>query len=614
LVFAILYGIIRVGYTSSTGGKKGATLQEITHDIWSYFMKGVLPGVKSKLSIEELNTKLHDFSHLIQIHASKSRWYKSAIFVILGIVLFVAGLFLRGTLHIANVKIPGGVQAFAPIFLFLISLFLVVMGVVQQTLCGVHTILSIKKFFKRWGLRLLMLALDLLYIPILTVLITQITPAWIEFEVGRYQHVNFTGSDFDMVESHRAGQMNCSGWTDEGWKGNESSVLCEEMCGGGSVMFLLNDSSLFFFRDVLQTNGPTMAYTFLFVMIGIPLLYYFMVERNRNFVFNINVFGRSMKEKWTNTIRRMHTTGIFLFAEYKATRSTWSVKILLLKFFSMLISTLSINLWDKFRCFLPIPYLVMCIALYRKKPYLHTTNNILDTVLYLINFLFTTVPVLALFGIHLPALFGIVLTVLVFVIPIIALIILLCRAQDEEGDEADLTFMNREMAEDIEDAREHLEKMSQSESDSESERRGRELEIIDDDDEGLDIFNDEENEVEIEPDHLDTIRTSMLKKDGSWKQVKKAEKLIDVKGELKRQKRNGESHRHKKGCDRIKVNKYLLAKRFTMMFQFFDTIVDGETIEFLLSVLQVTVLAAAACFGYYLSGLIDLYPTRALEC
>jgi hypothetical protein len=212
------------------------------------------------------------------------------------------------------VDLPIMLRVFFPYVGFPLTLVLVIVLLMNITACGRNGLLCLKRFIKRWGLRILMLCLDLLYIPILTGVIPLLAPKQSQCKVGEYlayDRVPRSNDPFFDFINHTATCVPCLAGP------LEYISTCKDACSGRQELRLMEHRNLLFIDDVLKPVGPLIIYCLSVGMLGIPGMFYHITLRNRRFVRNIYVFGKSLQDKWDAIVERLETTGIFLFAMYK---------------------------------------------------------------------------------------------------------------------------------------------------------------------------------------------------------------------------------------------------------------------------------------------------------
>jgi len=474
---------------------KEISFQQFGKDICAHFLAPLVPGIQQTHTIDQINEQLNKYSNLIQLVPKKPPVWQSILSVFAGVFFVFAGLFVGGIINFGNFRINNStIRVFLPYLLYPVGIILFFVGILKLSDCGVNFVFKFILFCKRWGLRLLMLCLDLLYIPILTQFVSQITPSRIGCDVGYSFFVKHTPWDpFDFYITHDYKCLPCGDTFQnmslnippyENMTGDEVTNLtldyfswtngyghferdasffatCERQCSGEKVFRLSDDHSLEFTKDVLKVNGVTGLFTIVFIMFGIPYLWYQLISKNRNFVTSLHVFGHNREDKWNNIVSRLHTTGIFLFAEYKLTNSYWSVCVLFYKFFIMLLSTVSINFLSWAIYFLPVVYLFMFILICKRRPHIFTRNIVIDAILYFLNFLSSAIPIVSLFY-EVPTIWMEIFSLALVIIPIASVVIFFIQSVASRQTDDDPTLPVQFTDEQLEDRAERIRKRKSS--------------------------------------------------------------------------------------------------------------------------------------------------------
>jgi len=647
------------------------SITDISHDICSHFMDGIIPGVTTTHSLEEINMNLKHFSNLIEILPQKSTFGVCFIIFLIGALMFSLALAATKIIVIEDLVLPPTFVAFYPYFGYTFGLLLIVVAIMKLTQCGSQLILKFKGFCKRWGLRLLMLALDMLYIPIVSLLVSICVPREMKCDNSMYQKTIFeTKNVFDMFINHTTACASCS----KVYSANDTSI-CGISCNGGSLLRVDDDPSLLFYNDVLRISGGTILYTIVFILLGIPIMWGYLVHRNRSFILSVNVYGRTPDEKWVSIVTRLKTTGIFLFQDLTVKRPGWSVVLLVSKFLIMAFSTIAAKLYKPFVIILPVFHFILFLFTLILKPYLYPVNNILDCMLYLINFLFACIPVVGYYGYNIPEGFAFTLTLFLFFLPFGSLIYILNKINNPIGLEDDPTVVkevcNQENKENKEtktptkkqkpkkpikkNTRQEEEPLLPSDensqySDYSENTKPVPQENIPDklpDPENPSSFENNEvkkprNRVELplidmdpKPDEIkpetekedvntplptnrltkigdeDILKDAILVEDGVSIEPGQLNSIHDSMDSLKP---NVVNPSEPTAIVPFEVNRKLLARRMEAMYQMLDVVIDGSTIDILTKVLNVVVLFGIAAFGWYVGSITTLHKDRIYTC
>ena len=589
----------------------------ITSSVCAHFMNGIIPGVSSQLSFGALNLHLKYFSEAVQIKPAPPSCGKSFLRFIFFAIFFVFGLFASDLIPFGYFSyLPTICQSFLAPLLFTIAALLLLSFLLNLTNCGRNFIMKFQNFLKRWGLRFLMLLLDMLYIPILTLFIATFMVTKSESCPDEYfRYYDFTNISSGLYNyitiPSRCVPCNSNFYS--------NSKTCPSLCHSSPQFLLQDDPSLEFHEDIFKPMICFYIYIILVIMIGIPSVWLYIIKTNIKYARVINVFGQAPSEKWIRLLNRLKTTGMFLFVNYKYSNSTWSVFYIFVKFIVMIITSISSHIFSKLTFVLPAFYIIIFLAISIVRPYLYSFNNILDSILYLSQFIYSLLPVISLAGVVIPTTVLTVLTIAISIIPIISIIFLFfCKKkkvdfendptvihQLDEEEEAHLELKRRRakrklkkriqvvqtLQEEIGEASQNAQSNEKKEDNEENDEEQIDFEnLLHELDHNENICLIPEDKYEVQPGELDSI-----------------EQMLDrmIQKRLKNRSDSSESLDSENAEATYTVNKRVLANRMTKMYEIIDIVVDGSTIEFLTSILNYGILIGIAALGWYFGALLD---------
>lgn len=666
-------------------------LSNIADDLTRYYLNGIVPGVEKVDDLDVVNQRLQRYSGLIELIPQKPPCWILFLQFLFGCLFIVAGLWFSNVYQIPGITLPPIVAMFGQYICYIVGSFMLILFFLKLCECSRKVLFKIKKFIKRWGLRLLMLALDLLYIPILTSFVTQVTPVRTGCDRGYMFHVNYGTGRWDYLENHSHVCIPCGHTIEDNFNGymdalinntlpkfveehpnitnftlgfvnsslnydypvmGDDAIFCNNMCYAGKTLLMLEaDSSLYWIKEVLQVNGGSILFTILFIMFGIPFLYRSLIKSNSSIMKDMKVFGNDEREKWRNAAIRLHTTGIFLFAEFMSVNVFWSVGVLFYKFIVMLLTTLTMSVNPFILFALPAVYLIMFIVLCRRRPHMNKFNNVLDGILYFLNFLYSFVPILALNGIRIPAKYLIPFSFAILVIPFISIayfvIVSMCAKPTDDDPTVIRKLSDEELAERAErikaNKRKRLGKRGKKGKKNKKNKKNQSdpfcLDDITESSDQPDAYaappgypaynyngynynqynaNDQMmynqynanvqqnnplslniNKPVIQLQNLAEIdETDYLPEDYTTVTMEQIESI------------NKFRHLSQEENKTFKVNKIVLAQRMTEMYDKFDLIIDGSTIGKLANFLTTAVLFSAGALGWFIAGMMIRYEQR----
>jgi hypothetical protein len=154
------------------------------------------------------------------------------------------------------------------------------------------------------------------------------------------------------------------------------------------------------------------------VMIGVPVLWRWIITYNAKFVMSVNVFGPDVESKWSAIINRLESTGTFLFAEYRHKALRWSILLLGMKFGTMIVTTVAGRFAGPLMIALPLLDFTLAGLTGYLRPYTWWANTVVDTGLNICNGIFDFLPLMAYFGVDIPESALIPVSVIFFLIPV----------------------------------------------------------------------------------------------------------------------------------------------------------------------------------------------------
>lgn len=660
-----VYFFIRIVFLIKNRSKKYDMIQ-LARDICNHYLYGIMPEIQIEHSLDDLNDTIQKFSKIVEIKPSPHILYITVIFFIISTVSLLLSFYFLNLYPFLKAPFTSMFNVIFGIIFLLVGVTFLIVFFLRIFQCGRKFIMHFKRFCRRWGLRILMLCFDLLYIPNVSLIISHVNVKKISpCPKGEYlyrQPDNY-GNTFSYLIEHETTCKPCN---------ISLNRRCLSLCNGELKFRPVDDVSLDFFKDIVKCSGGFIIWGALFVVLGIPSLWFYVIHQNRRFAFNINVFGNEPSVKWLKIVNRMKTTGIFLFVNYKYSNSGWSVLYLLVKFLAMILSTFASRFVEYLSFSLSILYLVIFIGVVAIRPYLYLMNNVLDSILYFAQFLFSLNSTLAIFEIKVSPLVTSIFSVIILVVPIVSLVFLLFfkrKSCDFENDPTYPIKLSRKEENILEEKRQNerdrlrrakMKKIGQFSSDYEEEEEDEnDVFVLKEQDENK---TQKKSKSEVNQSNTKTLNTNETKQNNNKnsqdeinqplleKENKEEEEIIDDENEqssvddfeleqfdddenlcliaedeyqvmpgdletvnqcIERNKK-----RKKSGVEPVDaepsytVNKRVLAKRMTSMYDLLDVVVDGFTIEFVTKVLNVAIVCGMGAFGWYL-GMI--YSNNTIE-
>ncbi|OHT01506.1 hypothetical protein TRFO_31656 [Tritrichomonas foetus] len=644
VVFTSIWTLIRLIMVMRKGCSGSCELVSIARNVCNHFLHGFVPNIEIRSTLNDLNHAIERFSKVVEIKPKPPSVFSSVTLFMVASLLLIFALWCLEIIPIP-LNLPEMIKIIFPWVAIVFSAIFYISFFLKFFECGRRFGMLLKQFCKRWGLRLLMLALELLYLPILTLTVSNIIfSSDLSCDYGYYRKLNHSNYDssLDLIVHHDSQCVKC--------EYNNPNDICEQMCFTQKELRLTDDPSLRLFEDVFKVSGGFIIYVALFVMIGIPVLWYYIIQRNISFTFNINVYGHNPEEKWRRLVNRMKTTGIFLFVNYKFNTSKWSVFYLGVKFFVMIITTIAGRIYPYVVFILPFFYIVVlsCIIYYR--PYLYTFNNILDSILYFVQSVFSSIPVFSLFGIILPEVATIPMSILILVIPIVSILFLLLfrsKTVDFANDPTYPEELTEEEEEELERKRRHAKRKLRRANKAKTahkKQKNKNADLSDSDDPFIlgsrkkkiypadepepqpnnppnkqlytsqnldDAPDDSEGNMLLEElDENDNV--CLIKEDEAELTMSEIATVKEAITTLKMNKWSSESEMETE--KKFSVNKRILSSRMTSMYEMLDVIVDGSTIDFLTTILNIGISFSIAALGWFVGALFLTNNYQQIVC
>lgn len=657
----LLYFIIRIIIKIKKRRPKFKMIS-LARDICNHYLYGIIPEIQIEHSIDELNNTIQQFSKIVEIKPSPHILYITIIFFSISAVSFLVSFYFFNIYPFLKAPFTKQINILVGVIFLLIGLLFFVIFLLRIFQCGRKFIMQFKQFCKRWGLRILMLCFDLLYIPNVTLIISHINVKKISpCPQGQYlyQLPNNYGNTLSYLIEHQTTCMNCSLYPNMSYFSK-----CIEMCTGKAKYRPVDDNTLEFIKDIIPYSSGFIVWGVIFVIIGIPLLWCYIIRQNRQFAFVINVYGEKPSVKWLKIVNRMKTTGIFLFVNYKYNNSRWSVLYLLVKFLAMILSTIASRFFKYLSLSLSVMYLLIFITVVSIKPYLYLFNNLLDSILYFTQFIFSLNTSLAIFNINVPDLAATILSIVIIVVPVISMIFLLFFKRKSANFEDDPTYPQKLTKDEEEElnmkrqkAKDRL-KSSQATSEDNDDDDEDDVFVLKEDDEkvtnkrkrkknsknknNINNINNNNNS------SADDVNMSFKNSNDMNQPLLDQANVDDVNGADVAEQLGSESDcfeleefdenenlclipedeyevhqfdllsvnqcvhlmhelKHKvepeDGENTYIVNKRVLASRMTSMYEMLDVVIDGFTIDLVTKVLNFSIICGMGAFGWYIGSI-----------
>lgn len=470
IAICVVFIILRIIFLFLTKQKDDLELYVLVDEICNYYMQGILPGKKCELSFKDLNIAIHKFSQIIEIVPPKTNLWISYVFLFVSFAFFFLSFWCLDAFPIPY-DFPEIISLLLPIFGIPLGAIFFVIYVLRLFHCGRYFLTLVKQFIRRWGLRVLMMVLDLLYIPILTVLITMITPTQIGCPPGEYLYYQVKDKDIPWYPfvNHTA---TCRPCIDPEFRSN----FCDKKCSGATELRMKQAPDLLFVNDVIAMTGGLILYTIGIVMLGLPWLWYYVTKRNHKYIDRINVYGKTEEIKYGAIIHRLHSTGVFLFQDYKSKFAIWSVILLGLKFVLMVITVCQETFSNSLIYVYPVYYAGTFILHVYFRPYLYPFNTFFESSMELMEFFFAIFAIIVYSGINIPEAVTFPISILMLIFPVLSVLFIFC-CEGKEGtskDKSDPTIIRKADTKNVKEHRHvHITRGEKPTKDEEEKERNK---------------------------------------------------------------------------------------------------------------------------------------------
>lgn len=430
IAICAVFILLRTIFTFLTKEKGDLELYFLVDEICNYYMQGILPNKKCELSFRELNLAIHKLSQIIEIAPPRANLLISYSFLFVSFLLFFLSFWCLDAFPIPW-DFPDIITMLFPIIGIPLAVIFFLIYFFRLFHWGRVFLTKVKQFIRKWGLRVLLMVLDMLYIPILTVLITMMTPSQIGCPADEYLYYQVKDTDilwYPFVNH----TTTCRACIDAEYR----STFCERKCSGVPELRMIQAPDLLFVNDVIRIAGGLLLYSLVIVMLGLPFLWWYIIKRNHKYIDRINVFGETEEIKYGAIIHRLRSTGVFLFEDYKSKYAMWGLFELLLKFVLMVLSLIQEIFTDRMIYGFPFYYIITVGLMIRLRPYLYTFNNLFETISESMNLLFAIFTIVAFQGVEIPEAVTFPFSIIMLVVPVLSILGILC-CEGKEGTKED---------------------------------------------------------------------------------------------------------------------------------------------------------------------------------
>jgi hypothetical protein len=182
--------------------------------------------------------------------------------------------------------------------------------------------------------------------------------------------------------------------------------------------------------------GPSLLWAAVGIIVGMPILWLYLIVTNREIAWSIPVFGETAVDKWTKLSAQLNSPGVFLFYQYSGDRWFWGMVLPITKIVSVLLTELASRVSGGIAYALFISYAVVFAINIKFTPYRFPVNNWLDIMIAGSNMLLTIVPICTYHDRSMPSWLVAPFTIVLCVGPLLAIPYSLFRKDEMDAHDA----------------------------------------------------------------------------------------------------------------------------------------------------------------------------------
>lgn len=451
----IIYGIIRLiiiirKYKLSS--KDSEPLTSIVDRIKNFYMKGIIPGINSDHTEEEMSAMLEKYNESYVFKIVKPSFLNIGFILISMTLLSLIIAYSFDAFGHLDVKPFIRISLTIICGLLLIILLIVLFMIVFP--CLRSPFVSFRKFVRRYGVKLLLLIIDFLYIPIGTTILENFRYEPNNCGDGFYRSYSIdTSSYLDFFLDHNTVCQPCSivsnitnatlnlfdastsifyGEMPNYY--NEFNSSCSAACFNNIIYYSTSSPHLQLNHDILPTILPLIVFSFLVIIIGQPVLTLYVVLHNKSIAWSIPIFGKTAEIKWSTLVSKLSTTGLFNFYMFKYNWGGWAIFTSIQKLVFVVLTEIAERVNLSITYAILVLYVFVFILYLSVKPFTFVFNNVLEIILSFGNAALTLVPICSIYGKKVPSFFSIPISVVICILPIIAIPYAFCRKSEIEPE------------------------------------------------------------------------------------------------------------------------------------------------------------------------------------
>ena len=426
MIFSVLWACFRGYQWLKRDKKKKENIVDIIEDIRKYYMQDIIPEYTSDLTEEKIYEMCEKYNSNIMLEPITPSPINMTFIAVLIVVFIIIILVACGVFpNVIMSSFFKWVFIIVSIIFILLLIFIALMIIVPSWR---STFVTIRVFFKNIFLFLFLMCFDYIYIPICKAFLELFYITDIQCKVGEYLPIPHEYDNFTQVVSNYIPNLTCVSCT-------TLVGACSQSCDGSSRVYNTISPQLLFYDDIVKTTAPAFVFAAIFIIIGLPILWGYLISHNRRIMWSVPAFGATREQKWDYLTHNMDTSSLNLFYMYKPAYPWWDILIMC----SKLIFVILVMLTERANMHIAWVSLVGYLGLFALnwviQPYMVKFNNALDSIVAFGNALLTLVPICAIFGKQVPSSFSVPLSVLVCVLPVVSVVyVVLCKPKSIAGE------------------------------------------------------------------------------------------------------------------------------------------------------------------------------------
>ena len=424
--FAILWACFRCIQWFRRENKKKENIVDIIEDIRKYYMQDIIPEYTSDLTEEKIYEMCEKYNSNIMLEPITPSPINMTFIIVLIAVFVIVILAACGVFSgVKFVPFFKWCLIIVSIIFILLLIFIALMIIVP---CWRNAFVTIRVFFKNIFLFLFLMCFDYIYIPICKAFLELFYIGDIQCNVGEYLPISHEYDNFTQVISNFMPNLTCIPCT-------TLVGACSQSCDGSARAYNTISPQLLFYDDIMKTTAPAFVFAGIFIIIGLPILWGYLISHNRRIMWSVPAFGSTRDQKWDYLTHHMKTSSLNLFYMYKTAYPWWDILIMCSKLLFVILVMITERANKNAAWVSLIGYLALFVLNWVIQPYMVKFNNALDSIVAFGNALLTLVPICAIFDKHVPSAFSVPLSVLVCVLPIVSVLyVVICKPVSVTGE------------------------------------------------------------------------------------------------------------------------------------------------------------------------------------